>query len=91
MQLEDFDTLYLTKFGGQLVLDNCSFCGNCKIIEWELETKKDARCYWRNVTLNGHPVAISQASPWNSIELTKKIEGAFSNSNMLGGNDGWSI
>ena len=73
-----------------MVLDNCSFCGNCKIIEWELETKKDARCYWRNVTLNGHPVAISQASPWNSIELTKKIEGAFSNSNMLGGNDGWN-
>ena len=90
VQLEDFDTLYLTKFGGQLVLDNCSFCGNCKIIEWELETKKDARCYWRNVTLNGYPVAISQASPWNSIELTKKMEGAFSNSNMLGGNDGWN-
>ena len=40
--------------------------------------------------MNGHPVAISQASPWNSIELTKKIEGAFSNSNMLGGNDGWN-
>ena len=90
VQLEDFDTLYLTKFGRQLVLGGCSFFGNCKTIEWELETKKDARCYCRRVTLNGQPVIISPSTPWNSIELTEEMAGAFSNSNMLGGTDGWN-
>lgn len=90
VELEDFDTLYLTKFGGQLILDHCSFDGNVKRIEWELETRRDARCYYRDVTLNGEPVKISGETPWNSVEITEEMEASFSAYNLLCSDDGWN-
>ena len=35
VSLPDFDTVYLTKFGEQLMLDHCSFEGNVRHLEWE--------------------------------------------------------
>lgn len=90
IQLEDFDTLYLTKFGGQLILDHCDFYGNAKHLEWELEPKRDARCYYRELRLNGESVHFSTDTPKNSVQITEEMEDSFSFYNMLCGNDGWN-
>ena len=89
VSLPDFDTVYLTKFGEQLMLDHCSFEGNVRHLEWELETKRDGRCYARALTLNGEPVCFSPEAPYTTTPITEENEEAFSVLNMLGGADGW--
>ncbi len=89
VSLPDFDTVYLTKFGEELILDQCSFEGNVRHLEWELETKRDGKCYARNLTLNGSPVRFSPDAPYTTVPITEKNEEAFSIRNMLGGQDGW--
>lgn len=73
VELEDYDVVYFTKYGGELIFDNCSFTGNVKTIEWALEPRHDARNYVRNITLNGEKLVISQGKPFISVEITDEM------------------
>ncbi|MCR2047103.1 pectinesterase family protein [Acetatifactor muris] len=64
-------SLYLTKYGSELILDHCDFHGNIRQIEWAFQPEYWQRSYYRDITLNGCPVIPGQTRPENSIPLTQ--------------------
>lgn len=90
VRLNEPGTLWLTKFGGEIILDHCSFDGNLSSIEWAIEPHEDTICYFREVMLNGTPTAVSADLPQCSAAITSMMAAALSAENLLGGDDAWT-
>ncbi|HZK03104.1 MAG TPA: hypothetical protein VFC94_01710 [Bacteroidaceae bacterium] len=91
---------YLALNGGQIVLVDCNFSGNCESVEWAKNSHGSLRCYQSGVTLNNKPYILNS----NDSSMTIEMEGMpllnaykymyggntiYNVFNLLSDNDGW--
>ncbi len=71
-KIKDSKTLFLTKHGGLIVLEDVKYYGDIINIEWSLETSEESICYQKNVSLNNKSILIG-SNDFNRIIYEENI------------------